>query len=548
MTSPGPGYNYVALRELRINNVIAFEPGQWVPDTTIATQGWSVGTHVSAPGVVVPTPQLLTTPMVAAPSNTSTQWQSSSLLDMRIPADASGRVQIIKPTLPSEGNDVAEPSLWWDGSRWNLTYSATTTINLAYCPGNLNPMAPANWTKIGPILGKYSGTTYGGVNAANRSAVYIEGNTTYLVFTDGANVRIASAASSNLAAWTDQGILFTPATNPGNQFLIKDGATYYLFSEYASGGGWQTAVYTASAVTGPYTQVLATVASLQPFSGSSVSGIWIGKEGSTFVAYFHSGPFVSLPTSIYRATTTSLTTDSWTIDNQALPVVRRAAPYEVDQVADPFIARSPGSVTYMVWDCMDNTPGVALKGSIAITAMRPIRKLHDGAVWQAVDTHDDRAFDLLERFPPIIQIVPWMGDPSQSVGTWAAVVDPTVPGNAYYRNTSAALHDQISWDVMLQPGTYDLTVVYKPGTNAGQISAYLGLGISPVSSGWPSGNPLEGYSASPPAFASYTWPNYTITGTEVVRRILTLRVNGQNASSTGFLANLIAVQLRRTDH
>jgi hypothetical protein len=60
MTSPGPGYNYVALRELRINNVIAFEPGQWVPDSTIASQGWTVGTDVHAPGAVVPSPTALT--------------------------------------------------------------------------------------------------------------------------------------------------------------------------------------------------------------------------------------------------------------------------------------------------------------------------------------------------------------------------------------------------------------------------------------------------------------------------------------------------------
>jgi hypothetical protein len=61
MTSPGPGYNYVALRELRINNVIAFEPGQWVPDSTIATQGWVVNTDISAPGAVIPSPAPLTT-------------------------------------------------------------------------------------------------------------------------------------------------------------------------------------------------------------------------------------------------------------------------------------------------------------------------------------------------------------------------------------------------------------------------------------------------------------------------------------------------------
>jgi hypothetical protein len=60
MTSPGPGYNYVAVRELRINGIIAFETGMWVPDSTIASQGWSVGTDVSAPGAVTPTAQLLT--------------------------------------------------------------------------------------------------------------------------------------------------------------------------------------------------------------------------------------------------------------------------------------------------------------------------------------------------------------------------------------------------------------------------------------------------------------------------------------------------------
>jgi hypothetical protein len=60
MTSPGPGYNYVALRELRINNVIAFEPGQWVPDSTIATQGWVVNTDISAPGAVIPSPAQIT--------------------------------------------------------------------------------------------------------------------------------------------------------------------------------------------------------------------------------------------------------------------------------------------------------------------------------------------------------------------------------------------------------------------------------------------------------------------------------------------------------
>jgi hypothetical protein len=60
MPSPGPGYNYVAMHDLYVNGVHAFQPGMWVPDSTIASQGWTVGTDVSAPGAVVPSPTALT--------------------------------------------------------------------------------------------------------------------------------------------------------------------------------------------------------------------------------------------------------------------------------------------------------------------------------------------------------------------------------------------------------------------------------------------------------------------------------------------------------
>lgn len=56
------GYDYYALRPLYINagtnSILAFSPGQLVPDLTVTNQGWVVGTDVAAVGDAPPTPQL----------------------------------------------------------------------------------------------------------------------------------------------------------------------------------------------------------------------------------------------------------------------------------------------------------------------------------------------------------------------------------------------------------------------------------------------------------------------------------------------------------
>jgi hypothetical protein len=360
-------------------------------------------------------------------------------------------------------------------------------------------------------------------------------------------VRVATASLTNSTSWTTVGAVYSTAPEgAGNQFVIKEGSTYYLFYERMSAASWSTGVATSSSPTGPFTSQRYPIMSLQPTGTNlfSAIGIWIGKEGSTFVAYFHSGPNqVGLPTAIYRATSPSLLADSWTISNQGQPIVRRAAPGEVQQIADPFVAKGPGGTSYLVWEGFNNAqPG---QGTIYMSPLQPVTKQYDGAYWHVVQSGFDRDIDTLRSDQPVIQIFPWVNAPSKKNGTWLTQLDTGIPAGCYYNNNSNAQGDSYGYDVVPEPGSWRVDVMYSGQPNRAIAAIALDNGVYLPAVGVI--GTIDFYQSSgSPAF-TVQGLTFTVPGPEKMRRTLWFRAATRNASSTGWFLPIIAIQLRRTD-
>jgi carbonic anhydrase/acetyltransferase-like protein (isoleucine patch superfamily) len=107
----------------------------------------------------------------------------------------------------------------------------------------------------------------------------------------------------------------------------------------------------------------------------------VQSEGGTFVGLYHATSVNSTgPTDIYRATTTNLTGNAWTMLDNGLPFIARAASYEVDQIADVNVGTAPNGVQIIAWDSYDN--GANGISSITMAALSPVLKRFDGVAWR----------------------------------------------------------------------------------------------------------------------------------------------------------------------
>lgn len=335
---------------------------------------------------------------VQPPTNpdAATLWLSTSLKDVRIPNGIADRKPIITPTQTWEGAYCNEPNIWYDATDaltpWHMIYtggsSGTSALGYAKAP---TPFGP--WTKYAsnPVLGQGgSGFAHG----AFHSNIYIEGSTIYCTFTDAAamgTIKVATAALSNPTAWTVQGsaalgALPPGATDFGNSNLLKVGTGNYIMFFDALSSNWQAGFATGSSPLGPFTTVQFPISAIWVDAKyQSGGGICSFLENGSYIIYYHLGPLnTGTPTDGFRAFTDDLV--NWTVDLNGYPLLKRMAPYEVDQVADLFLAQGPNEGWWAVWSAMDNASQVS---AIMCAPVYPTMKRWDGYAWANIESVSD---------------------------------------------------------------------------------------------------------------------------------------------------------------
>lgn len=138
--------------------------------------------------------------------------------------------------------------------------------------------------------------------------------------------------------------------------------------------------------------------------------------------------------------------------------------------------------------------------------------------------------------PSLVQVDPRLakGDAVSKTGTWAIATDSN--NNAIYLfNSTAAQNDAIGFPVLLAAGTWTLTLLVVTANNAGILTAQIdGSSVGTLD-----------------AYASSTSPGVVLTlaGISVATstvHALKLLIATKNASSSGYRANVAAIQLRKT--
>lgn len=467
-------------------------------------------------------------------------WFSSSLARLAADPSPSKRFPL--------GITGQEQSVWYANGRFNNTFTnGAGHIAYTYCTAS-DPTVSANWAAPVEIMGGGAG---GFAGTCARSYIYQESSTLYLFFLDLGtnNVRVATAALSNPLTWTLNGstVIGPQGTGVnGNICVVKDGSTYRMFLEClhqdnlpieGTTNSWQIVMATASAVAGPYTVQINPVTSLRMTANASVSGAWLTKEGSTWVMYYHGASWARVfPNDIYRATTTDLSTDSWTLDNGGYPFMRRAHRYEVDQAVDPCICQGPNGLTYLFYTAADNRNSLF---KLMVTVLRPIWHQWDGTAWKQVQSGCDMTPPNTEQFQ-LVQfpvVAGPRGSTQNTVGTWA--LDTAV---APYRinNASAAQNDMIEYDVTLAPGNYQIDVWYQKGSNKAIIALDYEDGAGSYFVTLPT---IDAYAAGTSQYNKAT-RLLRVFGTETYRRRIRFKASTKNASSSAYEIALHAVQIR----
>lgn len=287
----------------------------------------------------------------------------------------SGSNPIITADEGWDQDAVVEPVVTYELGAWKMWYRGgwdTEAIGYATSSDGIA------WTKYGsnPVYG--SG---GSGEAAHIACPWIVkiGATYYLYgvkapFTVGNTVAIAT--SSDGIAWTTQAATITlpGGTNLwGNVVVWKEGATWQMLHEAApTASSWRIYRYTSanglswSIANGGAAYGSLQVAANGAYGGpkfANIAGIVTPKFGGTYHLWYHAAPGAgNLPTNIYHATSTDLTTDSWTQTSPNPVLAHAGSGFEVDQVAGP----SPvvvGGTAYLFYDGDDNTGETA---SIAV--------------------------------------------------------------------------------------------------------------------------------------------------------------------------------------
>lgn len=283
------------------------------------------------------------------------------LKNLQFSRDAADRRVAITPNAGNEATQVQEPSVWFYGGLWHMLYTggSGSTHYLFYASA---ASLDALWTKAGTqVIGGGQG---GHSTGAYHSFVLVDGDTLYCYFVDeadGSLLKVAVANAATPTVWVKNAKTFalpSGMTQWGNVGILKDGAVYRIMMEGSTAAAsWQMAYGTLDAPLGTITVITNPVTQLRPSAGNAtatVSGAQLFKEGADYVLYFHAGRSGSLPTEIYRATTSDFAT--WTLSNNGYPIIERAHAFEVDQVADIHMVQDPATGRwYAFYTAMDNS-------------------------------------------------------------------------------------------------------------------------------------------------------------------------------------------------
>lgn len=120
-------------------------------------------------------------------------------------------------------------------------------------------------------------------------------------------------------------------------------------------------------------------------------------------------------------------------------------------------------------------------------------------------------------------------------GTWTQTIDTSKMFNFYLHNAGGVQNDEIYFPVFLAKGTYTLTMVSNKSTNLGIFT--FSLDDAEIGT-------IDMYNGSPITNQISTIANITVTESKLYN--LKLKLATKNASSTGYLCYVNALDMYRT--
>jgi len=191
----------------------------------------------------------------------------------------------------------------------------------------------------------------------------------------------------------------------------------------------------------------------------------------------------------------------------------------------------------------------ALSGDITIAPDDGVILQYDSTSsrWRCIGKSPGGASSGVE--PWLVDIIPMISDPDATTGTWALLgmvnsdnityplvvaANPNSVGPVFLYNSSTAQNDAISWKVGLSAGTWNITIHCRKSTNTGIFTVNLdGASVGTVDS----------YGAAV-AYGKISVTGFSVptSGAHVVQ----LKMATKNASSSGYLGEIMAISLRRT--
>lgn len=460
--------NTVALQDTTFTALIA--------DPESATR-----TQLNATFVASPSPNQPLLPTVGQ------MWFSSSFKHVRPPVSLSQRRVVFKQT-GWEGAALQEASVWVHDGVFKSLFSAGHGLGFASCNTAADPTVASNWAR--PDV--YTGPV---VSGAKHSSIYIEDGTIHLYYIDIATSTKLMHATASLA---DSVPIFGSATQVmtlppgssvfGNMRVVLDGSTYRMMIEHkvAETGRWQQGWATAAAPSSTWTLGVNTIQTLWPEANRQGSGgAWLVKENGEWVLWYHASVNWNglLPSDIYRAAAPNLGADNFVLTDNKLPVIRRRAAHEVDQVADVELIRAPDGTVYAFWTGMHNR-GAAFAGAISCAAMLPTMMTWDGNDWVQADSPADPGAAITDVVKPRTAMVSanfttaytdgttWEDIPGASVTAYLSGPDVEVE----FRTACAAgSSDGYKYEFRVLRAGSDSKPLGSMAGNAGNMSSFVGV-------------------------------------------------------------------------
>ncbi len=356
VSCPAAGY-----REIALGSTVYVNPGDWLAlwgdNGSIKVLGATASADLGS-DIYASTGQglgMLESPVTGAPPyNPNPTHAGASSVYLLVGIPPANRQVALAPA-GWEGTALQEPTVWWDGSQWNMIYSGNWGASEALGWAT-SPSLPGVglWARQGTQILPHA-------TCNGRANVFIDTDGTfYLYFPDSSgDLGCATGSPTDLTVHTG---VFSPtgrdpATSIQNSTVINDNGVYRMLFEAVKDASFQTGSAHASNPLGPWTQdtfPLSTLRVASDAGGGMYGGPWLTKQGSTYINWYHACPFPAsgAPTDIYRATSQDFVT--WTHD--ASPrIAREINPPEFDQVTDPCLVTDPATgLVYCFWAGVNN--------------------------------------------------------------------------------------------------------------------------------------------------------------------------------------------------